>query len=124
MLYNIKTMKMENALNNISLFPVQTVCHRQIFYKSEDCYFCLTNILGCHYRTGDRIEYINVLSASKLVPRESQVRQATSKKPNDSPVSFVLLKKLQNFDNIKLILISQWSSLFRIERTIQILIRT
>ena len=63
------------------------VWHRQIYHKPEDCYFCQTKIVGHHYKTRNRIQYTNVLTISKPVPRESQDKPATTENPENPPES-------------------------------------
>lgn len=65
-------------------FSIPMVWHRQLFHKPEDCYFCQTNIVGYQYKSRDHIQYANVLSASKPVPREEKKKQVVIEKPEES----------------------------------------
>ena len=66
-------------------FVIPMVWHRQIFYKPKDCYFCQTNIVRHHYKTRNRIQYANVLTISKPVPRESQDEPVATENPENPP---------------------------------------
>ena len=68
-------------------FVIPMVWHRQLYHKPEDCYFYQTNIVGHHYKTHNRIQYANVRTISKPIPRESQDKPAATENPENPPES-------------------------------------
>lgn len=66
---SLKKWKHEKCHKHPLPFSIPVIWHRILIHKSDDCYFCQTDIAGYSYKNRDRILYADVPSASKPVSK-------------------------------------------------------